>query len=136
MTVFEWYKYAALRKSEGKVKMHWFCLPYDGDGVADDVVLNAVRKHVVCSRGLLLILGWGRKRWRSIQKASTVSGVLPVHKGNGTMNYNSLLLDERRLFPLIRHLKHLMKLGEVRATRSVALMVLLCPKNENLPLFF
>jgi hypothetical protein len=39
------------------------------------------------------------------------------------MNYNSILLDEKRLVPLMRHLEHLTKLGEVRATRCVATLV-------------
>jgi hypothetical protein len=124
--VFEWFKYAALRKADGKMKgdgkMYWFCLPFIGDGATDDV-LHAVRKHVVCSRGLLLILDFGARRWRAIRNASTVSGVFPQHKGIGKINYNSIQLDETRLVPLTRHFEHLMKLGEVRATRSVATLV-------------
>jgi len=104
--VFEWFKYAALRKADGKMKgdgkMYWFCLPFIGDGATDDV-LHAVRKHVVCSRGLLLILDFGTRRWRAIRNASTVSGVFPQHKGIGKIHYNSIQLDETRLVPLTRH---------------------------------
>ena len=102
--------------------MYWFCLPYIRDGATDDV-LHAVQKHVVCSRGLLLILDFGARRWRAIRNASTVSGVFPQHKGIGKINYNSIQLDKTRLVPLTRCFKHLMKLGEVRATRSVATLV-------------
>ena len=80
LILFEWYKYSALRKSDGNVKMYWFCLPYISDG-ATDVILEAVRKNVVCSQGLQHILDWGHKRWRSIQRASTVSGVLQITRG-------------------------------------------------------
>ena len=120
--VFEWFKYSALRRSDCKVVMYWFCLPYLSDG-DEDVVIEAVRTHVVCSRGLILILDWGRKRWRSIRSSVSVSGVLPVHKGTGKTNYNSINLNERKLLPLMRHLEHLTQLGEVRATRSVATLV-------------
>ena len=46
-----------------------------------------------------------------------------MHKKIGTENFNSILLDEKRLVPLMRHLEHLTKLGEVRATRCVAILV-------------
>ena len=46
-----------------------------------------------------------------------------MHKGIGKMNYNSILLDKQRLGPLMRHLEHLTKLREVRATRCVATLV-------------
>ena len=87
--VFEWFKYSALRKSDGNVQKYWFGLPYIADGDAD-FVLQSVRKHVVCSRGLLQILGWGLKRWRSIRNASKVSGVFPMHKKTGKVNYISI----------------------------------------------
>ena len=78
---------------------------------------------MVCSRGLQLILDWGLKRWQKIRKATSVSGALPVHKGIGKVNYNSIELDEQKLVPLIRHFEHMTKLGEVRATRCVATLV-------------
>jgi len=137
---FEWIKYSGhLKKSVSK--SNWFCLPYISEDGDTDVVLQAVQKHVVCSRGLQLILDWGLKRWQKIRKATSVSGALPVHKGIGKVNYNSIELDEQKLVPLMRHFEHMTKLGEVRATRCVATRdwinsFLPCPKNENLPLFF
>ena len=120
--MFEWFKYSN-RKSDGKpVQSIWFCLPYIIDGAAD-VVFEAVQNHLLCSRGLRLILDWGCKRWQSIRHSSTVSGALPLHKGIGKINYNSIMLDEQKLVPLMRHLEHLTKLGEVRATQSVATLV-------------
>ena len=53
-----------------------------------------------------------------------MSGAFLVHKGIGKkVNYNSIDLHELKLLPLVRHLEHLMKLGEVRATQSVATLV-------------
>ncbi len=99
---FEWFMYPALRKSVVNVHKYWFCLPYISDG-ATDVVLDAVRKHVVCYRGLLLILDFGARRWQAIRNASTVSGVFPQHKRIGKINYNSIRLDETRfIVPLTR----------------------------------
>ena len=120
--VFEWIKYSGhLKKSVSK--SNWFCLPYISEDGDTDAVLQAVRKHVVCSRGLQLILDWGLKRWKSIRKATSVLGTLPVHKKIGKVNYNSIELNEQKLGPLVRHFEHMMKLGEVRATRCVATLV-------------
>ena len=52
-----------------------------------------------------------------------MSGTLPVHKRIGKVNYNSIELNEQKLGPLVRHFEHMMKLGEVRATRCVATFV-------------
>jgi len=118
--VFEWFKYSSYLKKGSKYIL--FCLPFIDDGMA--VVPEAVHMHVLCSRGLLLVLNWGSSRWRSICKASTMTGVMPMHKTTGKMNYNSLSNNDRKMGPLLRHLEYLMELGDkVRATRVVTTLV-------------
>jgi hypothetical protein len=115
--VFEWFKYLSFLKKGSKIT--WFRLPFINDGMS--VIPEAVRMHVLCSRGLLLVLNWGSRRWRSIQKASTVTGVMPMHKAKGKMNHNSLSNNDRKMGPLMRHL---MELGdEVRATQVITTLV-------------
>jgi len=63
-------------------------LPYIDDGT--NVVPEAVHKHMLCSRGLTILLDYGTKRWRSIRMAMTTTGVLPVHNAAGK------LMTERR----------------------------------------
>ena len=46
-------------------------------------------------------------------------GTFPMHKRIGRTNYNSINLNKQKLGPLMIHLEHLTKLGEVRATQSV-----------------
>jgi len=49
---------------------------------------------------------------------------MPMHKAKGKMNHNSILNDDRKMGPLMRHLVYLMELGdEVRATRVVTTLV-------------
>ena len=49
---------------------------------------------------------------------------MPMHKAERKMNYNSILKDDRKMGPLMRHLEYLMELGdEVRATRVVTTLV-------------
>ena len=104
--VFEWFKYSSYLKKGSKYTL--FRLPFIDDGIT--VVPEAVHMHVLCSRGLLLVLNFGSRRWRSIWKASTVLGVMPMHK--------------RKMGPLIRHFEYLMELADkVRATRVVTTLV-------------
>jgi hypothetical protein len=124
LIVFEWFKYSLyFRKSfsyDSKITL--FCLPFIDDGMV--VVPDAVRTHVLCSRGLHLVLNWGRSRWESIWKASKVTGVMPIHRAKGKTNYNSISNSEHKMGPLMRHFEYLMELGdEVRATRVVTPLV-------------
>jgi len=48
---------------------------------------------------------------------------MPTHARVGKPNYNSILTDEAKIEPLTRHFEYLLKLGEVRATRSVSTLV-------------
>jgi hypothetical protein len=118
--VFEWFKYSSYLKKGSKIT--WFCLPFIDDCMS--VVPEAVRMHVLCSQRLLLVLNWGSCRWRSIRKASTVTGVMLMHKAKGKTNYNSLSNNDRKMGPLMRHLEYLMELGDkVRATRVITTLV-------------
>ena len=78
---------------------------------------------MLCSRGLLLVLNWGKRRWGSIRKALLVTGVMPMHKAVSKMNYNFIVTNERKHEPLMRHFQYLLELGEVRATRTVTTLV-------------
>jgi len=120
--VVEWLKYSSYLKKGSKYTL--FRLPFIDDSMT--VVPEAVRMHVLCSRGLLLVLNWGSRRWRSIRKAPTVTGVMPMHKAKGKVNYNSLCNNDRKMGPLMmmRHLEYLMELGDrVRATRVITTLV-------------
>jgi hypothetical protein len=49
--------------------------------------------------------------------------VLPPHKTTGKVNYNAIENEPKKVEPLVRHFKILQNLGEVRATRVVAIFV-------------
>ena len=50
--------------------------------------------------------------------------MMPMHKAKGKTNYNSILNNDRKMGPLMRHLEYLMELGdEVRATRVITKLV-------------
>jgi hypothetical protein len=93
--VFEWFKYSSYLKKGSKYTL--FCLPFIDDGMA--VVPEAVHMHVLCSRGLLLVLNLGSRRWQLIRKASTVVGVMPMHKAKGKKSNNSILNNDRKMGP-------------------------------------
>ena len=86
-----------------------------------NVVHEAERKHMLCSRGLTILLDYGTKRWQSIRMVTTTTGVLPVHKATGKQAPNSM--TQHKIEPMMRHLQYLTNLGEVRATRVVSSMV-------------
>ena len=88
---FEWFKYLSyLKKSLSKLTS--FHLPIIDDSPA--AAPEAVCMHVLCFQGLLLVLNWGARRWRSIWKVSAMTGVMPMHKATGKTNCNSLLSNK------------------------------------------
>ena len=101
--------------------MNYFWLPYIDDGTED--IPERVRDHVVCTRGLRFILGFGRSRYQRIRKVLLNSAVFPRHKAVGKPNYNAIENNTRKLEPLVSHFEYLMNLGEVRATRVVSTFV-------------
>ena len=103
---------------EGQSRTNYFWLPYIDDGTED--VPEIVRNHVVCTRGLRFICGFGRSRYERILKVSWNLAIFPLHKAVGKPNYNSVENDTRKLEPLVSHFEYLMNLGEVRATRVVS----------------
>ena len=56
--IFEWFKHAGMKRTK---KVFLFCLPYIDDG--PNIVPETARKHMLCSRGLMFLLDYGRKRW-------------------------------------------------------------------------
>ncbi len=118
--VYKWFKYSSFLK-KGQSKFNLFCLPSIDDGTAD--VVKVVRKHLNCTRGLQFLLDLGRRRYRSIRKALAFTGVMPVHKATVKMNYNSIVINERKLEPLQRHFEYLLNLSEVQATKVVSTLV-------------
>ena len=103
------------------IKDEYFRLPYIDDGTED--VPKTVRNHVVCTRGLRFIFGFGRSRYERILKVSWNLAIFPLHKAVGKPNYNSVENATRKLEPLVSHFVYLMNLGEVRATRVVSTLV-------------
>jgi hypothetical protein len=120
LIVFKWFKYSLFLK-KGQSKFNLFCLPYINDGTAD--IVKTVCEHLNCTRGLQFLLDLGRRRYQSIWKALTFTGVMPAHKATGKMNYNSIVINEHNCKPLQGHFEYLSNLGEVRATKVVSTLV-------------
>jgi hypothetical protein len=112
--VFEWFKYSSFLK-KGQFKFNLFRLPYIDDRTAD--LVKTVCEHPDCTRGLQFLLDLGRRRYQSIRKVSAFMGVMPAHKATGKMNYNSIVINKRKLEPLQRHFEYLSNLGEVQKTK-------------------
>ncbi len=100
-----------------------FCLPFLVDNGTDAVIDEDVRTHLLCSRGLRVLLNFGRRRYLKIRNAAKSSAVLPNHKSTGKVNYHAVENNERKYRPLKDHFEYLQNLGEVRATRVVAMLV-------------
>ncbi len=106
LLLMEWYRYAS--------RSGWrYLVPFDGDTIEDDLVLNSVLKHRLCQRGLFLLMGVGERRLRSIRAASQVTCILPSHKGKGRMAHNSIKNDDPCFLPLKANFEYLLNLGEV-----------------------
>ncbi len=103
------------------IKDEYFRLPYIDDGTED--VPKTVRNHVVCTRGLRFIFGFGRSRYEQILKVSWNSAIFPLHKAVEKTDYNSVENDTRKLEPLVSHFEYHKNLGEVRATRVVSTFI-------------
>ncbi len=124
--VFEWVRYVLILKAtneqrKGMRNRKVFRLPFVDDGT--DAVDDKVRTHLMCKRGLVILLTFGERRYVSIRSAAMSSAVLPDHKSIGKKNYNAIEKNERKYQPLLHHFEYLMNLGEVRATRVVATLV-------------
>ena len=102
-----------------------FRLPFvdDGTDAVDDNKNGGVRTHLLCKRGLVILLTFGERRYVSIRRAAMSSAVLPQHNSVGKKNYNNVEKNERKYQPVLRHFEYLKNLGEVRATRAVVTMV-------------
>jgi ribosome-binding protein aMBF1 (putative translation factor) len=72
---------------------------------------------------LVILLTFGERRYISIWSAAMSSAVLPHHKSIGKKNYNNVEKNERKYQPILHHFEYLKNLGEVRATRVVAMLV-------------
>jgi hypothetical protein len=101
-----------------------FRLPFVDDGTdAVDDKNGGVRTHLLCKRGLVILLTFGERRYVTIQRAVMSSAVLPDHKSIGKKNYNNVEKNERKYQPVLHHFEYLKNIGEVRATRAVATLV-------------
>ena len=126
--VFEWVRYVLILKGsneqrKGMKNKKVFRLPFvdDGTDAIDDN--NGVRTHLLCKKGLVILLTFGQSRYVSILRAAMSSAVLPDHKSIGKKNYNNVEKNERKYQPVLHHFEYLKNLGEVRATRAVATLV-------------
>ncbi len=86
-------------------------------------VPETVRNHLVCTKGLQTILGYRKKNFQRMSREAMCLSVLPPHKTTGKVNYNAIENEPKKVEPLVRHFKILQNLGEVRATRVVAIFV-------------
>ena len=100
-----------------------FRLPFLVDDGTDAVVDEDIWTHLLCSKGLRVLLNFGRRRYLKIRNAAKSLAVLPNHKSTGKVNYQAVENNERKYRPLKDHFEYLQNLGEVRATRVVATLV-------------
>ncbi len=96
MILFEWYKYSSFVKKSGQgcLRFHNYCLPYMDNGT--EPVPETVRKHLVCTKGLQTILGYGKNSFLRMSREAMCSSVLPPHKATGKANYNSIEKDQKK----------------------------------------
>ncbi len=85
--VFEWWRYVLILKAsnfqrKGRNNVTVFHLPFVDDGM-DAIVDEDVWTHLLCSKGLRIILNFGTKRYLKIRNAAKSSAVLPNHKSTG-----------------------------------------------------
>ena len=68
MILFEWYKYSSFMKKVGQrnLRFHNYRLPYMDDG--SEPVPETVRNHLVCTKGLQTILGYGKKAFKECRE--------------------------------------------------------------------
>ena len=117
--VFEWCRYVLLLKTsniqrKGRKRVTVFRLPFlADDGTEDAVVDEDVRTHLLCSKGLRILLNFGTRRYLKIVNAAKSSAVLPNHKSTGKVNYQAVEKNERKYRPLKDHFEYLQNLGEV-----------------------
>ena len=126
--VFEWVRYVLILKGsneqrKGMKNQKVFRLPFVDDGTDAVDEKNGVQTHLLCKRGLVILLTFGERRYFSIRRAAMSSAVLPQHNSVGKKNYNNVEKNERKYQPVLHHFEYLKNLGEVRATRAVATMV-------------
>ena len=112
--IFEWFKYAGMKRTK---KVILFRLPFIDDG--PNIVPEAARKHMLCSRGLTILLDYGTKRWQLIRMATTTTGVLPVHKATGKPAPNAM--TQHKIEPLICTRTSIMRGWQRRAQPTLLL---------------
>ena len=91
----QWCRYGLLLKPsniqrKGRNRVTVFCLPFLVDNGRDAVIDEDVRTHLLCSRGLRVLLNFGRRRYLKIRNAAKSSAVLPNHKSTGKTNYQAV----------------------------------------------
>ena len=95
MILFEWFKYSSYVKKVGQrnLRFHNYRLPYVNDGT--EPVPEIVRNHLVCTKGLQKILGYGTKSFLQLSREAMCSHILPPHKATGKHHYNTIENDEK-----------------------------------------
>jgi hypothetical protein len=96
--LFEWYNYSSFVKKVGQrsLRFHNYRLPCIDDGT--EPVPETVRNHLICTKGLQMILGYGRKSFVRMSREAMCSSVLPPHKATGKINYNAIENDQATAF--------------------------------------
>ena len=117
----DWYRYYIVsmeekKQSKTKYTDRPYLLPFDSSSMLSFDV-KKVQSYKICTGALHAIFGIGRYKWINIMKAATTTGVAKKH---GLKGIKRAIDDEEEVGQSLHsHFSHLMKLGEVRATRFV-----------------
>ncbi len=117
--LLDWYKYA----SSGKGLRHNYMLPYNAIGVDPNPIMEEMRSHQLCTKGMRKVMNIGKTRLSSAIAAAGTTGVMPLHKLGGRQTNNSIKDDDERGKTLKEHFEYLLSLGDVQATRVIATLV-------------
>ena len=69
------------------------------------------------------VMGIRAWHFRTIRRAVRYTSIMPAHKGKGKVSNNGIKCDGLWMQALTHHYQYLLNLGEVRATRVVAMLV-------------
>ena len=82
-----------------------------------------MRECKLCATGMKFVMGIRAWHFRTIRRAVRYTSIMPAHKGKGKVSNNGIKCDGLWMQALTHHYQYLLNLGEVRATRVVAMLV-------------
>ena len=125
--VIDWYRYATDGCTAPKSKKLLFHLPFDATDLPSgdihyNVLLKTCHTAKVCTSSLMALLQLGRHAWQTIVNEAKTTGVAKPHGNIG--NKNPALSEDSELMKFFcKYMEELKDMGEVRATRSVEILV-------------